>query len=147
LFDPPPFFPAARTRLRATLAAASAKAAADAASGAASPHVKPSYDAGEFETLAAKYDALAWRAISKPGGATVKPDDYYALAALAAQATEGDVTGERPMWAERGGLDFDGRARWDARAAVRGVAPDAAKLRFVKLYWEFSPKALYSDGR
>ena len=102
---------------------------------------------GEYDALAGKVETLAWRAISKPGGATVKPDDYYALAALAAQVAEGDVTGERPMWAERGGLDFDGRARWDARAAVRGVGAAAAKARFVKLYWEFSPKALYSDGR
>ena len=51
------------------------------------------------------------------------------------------------MWAERGGLDFDGRARFDARAALRGVPADAARARFVKLYYEFSPKALYSDGR
>jgi acyl-CoA-binding protein len=32
------------------------------------------------------------------------------------QATEGDNTTERPMWAEKGGLDFEGRARWDAWA-------------------------------
>ncbi len=30
------------------------------------------------------------------------------------QATQGDVTSERPMWAEKGGLDFEGRAKWDA---------------------------------
>ena len=37
------------------------------------------YDKGEFEALAGKYDALNWRIISKPGGATVKPDEYYAI--------------------------------------------------------------------
>jgi acyl-CoA-binding protein len=140
---------AARTRLRKHLADATAKAAALIASGAGSgsPHAKAAYDAAEFGALAAKFEALAWRAVSKPGGATVKPDEYYELAALAAQATAGDATGERPMWAERGGLDFDGRARWDARAAVKGVSPGAAKARFVQAYYEFSARALYSDGR
>ncbi len=38
-----------------------------------------SYDAAEFEALAAKYMTLKWRMISKPGGATVKPDDFYNL--------------------------------------------------------------------
>ena len=33
----------------------------------------------EFAALAAKYEALNWRMISKPGGATVKPDDFYNL--------------------------------------------------------------------
>lgn len=31
----------------------------------------------------------------------------------------GDNTAERPMWAEKGGLDFEGRARWDAWTAVK----------------------------
>ena len=26
-----------------------------------------------------KYEKLNWRIISKPGGATVKPDDFYVL--------------------------------------------------------------------
>ena len=38
-----------------------------------------SYDASEFEGLTEKYEKLNWRIISKPGGATVKPDEYYAL--------------------------------------------------------------------
>jgi len=37
------------------------------------------YDATEFDKLAAKYEKLNWRMISKPGGATVKPDDFYTL--------------------------------------------------------------------
>lgn len=37
------------------------------------------YDAGEFEDLVGKYEELKWRIISKPGGATVKPDDFYVL--------------------------------------------------------------------
>ena len=107
------------------------------------------------------------------------------------QATKGDVVGERPMWAERGGLDFDGRARWDAWAGLRGKKDGRAKLEFVRAsggrgmgwvlcgeqaargapraapalgtprrppgpatsaphpqaYNEFTPRALYNDGR
>ena len=37
------------------------------------------YDAGEFGALVEKYEKLNWRIISKPGGATVKPDEYYTL--------------------------------------------------------------------
>lgn len=46
--------------------------------------------------------------VSRPGGAVAKPDDFYRLYALHQQATQGDNTAERPMWAERGGLDFEG---------------------------------------
>lgn len=91
------------------------------------------------------------------------------------QATLGDNTTDRPMWAERGGIDFDGRASWcvryalagwrggcccvgldaalvdvshrDAWTAVKGMAVQQARLSFVKTYYEFSPKDLYSDGR
>lgn len=114
------------------------------------------------------------------------------------QALKGDNSGERPMWAEKGGLDFEGRSRWDAWTAVKvrppqpagrisvgslhsapqlrgvaGITPptripaalsqraptaalcsppqgmpgDKAKLAFVKAYYEFLPKSLYSDTR
>lgn len=63
------------------------------------------------------------------------------------QATSGDNTAERPMWAEKGGLDFEGRARWDAWAVVKGLAPEKARLRFVQLFWEFPVGALYADTR
>ena len=49
------------------------------------------------------------------------------------QAVKGDITTERPMWAEKGGLDFDGRARWDAWTAVKGTKPEKVKLNFVKV--------------
>lgn len=51
------------------------------------------------------------------------------------------------MWAEKGGLDFEGRARWDAWSTVKGMSAEDAKLRFVQLYYEFSPACLYSDTR
>lgn len=37
------------------------------------------------------------------------------------------------MWAEKGGLDFEGRARWDAWTARKGMPPGKAKLEFVKV--------------
>ena len=49
------------------------------------------------------------------------------------QAEKGDNTTERPMWAEKGGLDFEGRAKWDAWMAVKGVKPETAKLEFVRV--------------
>lgn len=48
-------------------------------------------------------------------------------------AENGENTGERPMWAEKGGLDFDGRARWDAWTALKGMKADRAKLEFVRV--------------
>ena len=52
---------------------------------------------------------------------------------LAQQVSEGDNKAERPMWAEKGGLDFEGRARWDAWTQRKGLAPDKAKAEFVKV--------------
>lgn len=79
---------AARTKLRKLLAdreKAGGSAAGGAASGKAaaerSPHSKSSYDADEFASLVKSYEGLKWRMISKPGGATVKPDDFYRCAA------------------------------------------------------------------
>ncbi|EFJ50619.1 hypothetical protein VOLCADRAFT_116798 [Volvox carteri f. nagariensis] len=133
---------AARARLRQLNAAAAKADSADR-----SPHAKAEYTAEDFERLTGQYEKLNWRMVSKPGGATVKPDDFYRLYALHMQATQGDNATERPMWAERGGLDFEGRARWDAWSALRGTDPAKAQLRFVKLFHEFSPAALYKDTR
>ncbi|KAG1680380.1 hypothetical protein FOA52_015471 [Chlamydomonas sp. UWO 241] len=132
---------AARMRMRKLLL--------DAASGAAtrSPHAKDEYSVAEFDDLSAKYQSLNWRMVARAGGATVRPDDFYRLYALHMQASQGDNTEERPMWAERGGLDFEGRARWDAWTAVKGMDSEKAKLRFVKLYYEFSVAMLYKDTR
>jgi hypothetical protein len=49
------------------------------------------------------------------------------------QASQGDNTTERPMWAEKGGLDFEGRAKWDAWTAVKGTKEPKAKLAFVQV--------------
>ena len=47
-------------------------------------------------------------------------------------AEKGENTEDRPMWAERGGLDFEGRAKWDAWTALKGMKPERAKLKFVQ---------------
>ena len=56
-----------------------------------------------------------------------------AVRRLHMQATKGDNAAERPMWAEKGGLDFEGRARWDAWTAVKRVKAPRAQLDFVKV--------------
>ena len=38
------------------------------------------------------------------------------------------------MWASHGGLDFDGRERWEKWNAAKGLAKDTAKLKFVQAY-------------
>ncbi|KAF8072528.1 hypothetical protein HT031_000188 [Scenedesmus sp. PABB004] len=115
---------AARTRLRKALAASDEAAAAggDGRGSAAerSPHAKASYDAAEFEALSGSYESLKWRLISKPGGATVKPDHFYRRARARAR-------------------------RGAARTATRASAGDQAK--FVAAYYEFPPSALYADTR
>lgn len=77
----------------------------------------------------------------------MKPDEYYNLYGLHMQVTKGDNTAERPMWAEKGGLDFDGRAKWDAWTGVKNAKPPKAKLNFVKAYYEAPVKAFYTDTR
>ncbi len=55
-------------------------------------------------------------------------DELLQLYALYKQATEGDVEGKRP-----GFTDMVGRAKYDAWAAVKGTASDAAMTRYVEL--------------
>ena len=56
----------------------------------------------------------------RPGNA-----DLLQLYALYKQATEGDVTGDRP-----GMMDFVGRAKYDAWAELLGTTQDDAKTRY-----------------
>ena len=82
----------------------------------------------EYDDLQAKWEGLKWRLIPKPGGAVTKPDDWYKLWAATQQIVEGDVPGDKPLWAKTGGLDFDGRDRWEAHKALKGQSTDEAGI-------------------
>ena len=112
-----------------------------------SPHVKANYDASEFDQLSKVFEGLKWKLVQKPGGQTMKYDSYYHLWALAQQARVGDCTSERPSWAANGGIDFNGRAEWDAWSELSGSEPDNCQVNFVKTFYEFSPDCLFKDTR
>ena len=59
-----------------------------------------------------------------------RPDDdtMLRLYALYKQATQGDVSGERP-----GGFDFVRRAKFDAWSAVKGTTPQSAMEQYIRL--------------
>lgn len=61
--------------------------------------------------------------------------DASPFSSAAKQQVEcGDVQGEKPMWAETGGLDFDGRERWEAWAKLKGMGSEGAKKAFCAAY-------------
>ncbi|MFA0963618.1 acyl-CoA-binding protein [Roseivirga sp. BDSF3-8] len=53
-------------------------------------------------------------------------EELLKLYALYKQATEGDVTGDRP-----GGFDFKGIAKYDAWAMLKGTPKDEAKKEYI----------------
>ncbi len=55
-------------------------------------------------------------------------EELLDLYALFKQATEGDVTGERP-----GGFDFKAIAKFDAWAGRKGIPKDQASQEYIKL--------------
>jgi diazepam-binding inhibitor (GABA receptor modulator, acyl-CoA-binding protein) len=63
------------------------------------------------------------------------PSELLELYALYKQGTNGDVQGSRP-----GMLDFKGRAKYDAWAAKKGTARDAAQKAYVELVGKLSAK-------
>lgn len=58
----------------------------------------------------------------------LKNDMLLKLYGLYKQATEGDVTGEKP-----GGFDFVGAAKWSAWAARRGMPTETAQREYIAL--------------
>ena len=75
----------------------------------------------------------------------MKREEFYYLYGLEQQAKNGDNNTERPMWAERGGLDFEGRERWAQWERMKGMDAATAKKHFVEVYHEFDrKKALYA---
>jgi acyl-CoA-binding protein len=77
------------------------------------------------DSLKAQFEAAAAAAKKtkkKPDNATLlKLYSYYK------QATDGDVTGDRP-----GGFDFVGGAKFDAWTKVKGMSRDEAMTNYVK---------------
>ena len=55
-------------------------------------------------------------------------EDLLKLYALFKQASEGDVSGERP-----GGFDFKGAAKYDAWAKIKGLNQQSSKGEYIKL--------------
>jgi acyl-CoA-binding protein len=73
----------------------------------------------DFQAAVAQSQQLTQR----PGN-----EELLELYALFKQATDGDVTGERP-----GGFDFKGIAKFDAWAGKKGMAKDAAMTHYIEL--------------
>ena len=69
-------------------------------------------------------------AVIKSKALTKRPsnEELLDLYALFKQATEGDVSGERP-----GGFDFKAIAKFDAWAERRGTSKDQASQDYIKL--------------
>ncbi len=69
-------------------------------------------------------------AVVKSKAFTKRPsnEELLNLYALFKQATEGDVTGERP-----GGFDFKAIAKFDAWAGKKGTSKEQASQDYVKL--------------
>jgi acyl-CoA-binding protein len=76
-----------------------------------------------LDELFVKAQADVQKLSSKPSN-----DNLLKLYALYKQASEGDVSGDRP-----GGFDFKGMAKYDAWEAVKGKTSEAAKQEYVNL--------------
>ena len=59
-----------------------------------------------------------------------KPDNVTLLKlySLFKQATEGDVSGERP-----GGFDFKGAAKYDSWSEIKGMDSETAQKKYIEL--------------
>lgn len=70
------------------------------------------------------------KAVARSKEFTKRPsnEELLQLYALFKQATEGDVTGERP-----GGFDFKGIAKFDAWEELKGISQDRAMEEYIKL--------------
>jgi diazepam-binding inhibitor (GABA receptor modulator, acyl-CoA-binding protein) len=73
----------------------------------------------QFESAAARSKEF----VKRPGN-----EELLQLYSLFKQATEGDVSGERP-----GGFDFKAIAKYDAWADLKGKPKDEAKKEYISL--------------
>jgi acyl-CoA-binding protein len=78
-----------------------------------------------------EFEAAAQRAQQLPA----KPSNMVLLQlyALYKQATEGDISGDRP-----GGFDFKAIAKYDAWAGLNGTSKEAARQQYVDLVNELA---------
>lgn len=76
--------------------------------------------------LSAKFD----QAVARSRELTKRPsnEELLKLYGLFKQATEGDVSGERP-----GGFDFKGIAKYDAWAELKGTTRESAQEAYIAL--------------
>lgn len=70
------------------------------------------------------------KAVTRSKSLTERPsnEDLLKLYSLFKQATEGDVTGERP-----GGFDFKGAAKFNAWEAIKGLPSEEAMTQYIEL--------------
>lgn len=82
-------------------------------------------------TTPEEFEAATQRAQQLPA----KPSNMVLLQlyALYKQATEGDVSGDRP-----GGFDFKAIAKYDAWNSLKGTAQDDARQQYVELVSELA---------
>lgn len=80
---------------------------------------------GEPMELSESFDAATRRAKQLPNQSN---DRLLELYGLFKQATQGDVSGDRP-----GGFDFRGAAKYDAWASRRGMTQEEAMRAYVDL--------------
>jgi diazepam-binding inhibitor (GABA receptor modulating acyl-CoA-binding protein) len=85
--------------------------------------------------MALEEDFAAAQARVKTLSRTPETGELLELYALYKQGSGGDVTGSRP-----GMLDFKGRAKYDAWAAKKGIARDAAQRAYVELVTKLATK-------
>ena len=65
------------------------------------------------------------------------------------KAERGDnpvARGDKPMWATGGGIDFDGRERWERWEALRGTCREDAMLQYVDLLKNRLGPESFEDG-
>ena len=77
------------------------------------------------------------QAVARSKELTTRPSnaELLQLYSLFKQATEGDITGERP-----GGFDFKGAAKYDAWEDLKGKSSQEAMQQYVKLINELYAK-------
>ena len=82
-------------------------------------------------TTQEEFDAASQRAQQLPG----KPSNMVLLQlyALYKQATDGDISGDRP-----GGFDFRAIAKFDAWNGLRGTSKEGARQQYVALVAELA---------